>query len=271
MSPETIIALIYLIVIIFIIIVIWIIVHKVRNKIRQVSRSLFNSDRIIDEITSRAAGKDQSAAFEEEPKSLNGMTNVCLPNIVRDFPEFNYSEVKAKNEALIKAYLNSLEAQDTSSLKTPQTATSLIRKTQYIIDDLQSQGKHIFYNDIVIYNTEISDYTKGNGLCIVKLQSAVGFINFMRDGSGNTVRGSESSKRQTVFESDYTYIQDADKLMKSGMHESFSLSCPNCGAPITNLGNKFCEYCGTGIKEININSWKFTNIEEHGIRAKQYF
>lgn len=271
MNPGTIIALIYLVVILFIIIVIWVVVHNIRKKLRQVSRSLFNSDHLINEITSLAKGKDQSTAFEAEPKSLNGMTDVCLPNIVRDFPEFNYSEVKAANEALIKAYLNSIEAQDTSSLSTRQVASSLVNKTQYIIDDLQSQGKHIFYNDIVIYNTEISDYSKGNGLCTVKLQSSVGFINFMRDSSGTTVNGSESSKRQAVFESDYTYIQDADKLMKSGMYGSFSLSCPNCGAPITNLGNKFCEYCGTGIKEININSWKFTNIEEHGIRAKQYF
>ena len=272
MSPGAVIALIYLAVIIFIIVVVWVVVHKIRRKVRDYSRSLFGSDRFMNEVMSRAKGMDQSAAFEEEPRSLNGMTNVCLPNITRDFPEFNYDEVRAKNEMLLKAYLNSLEAQDTASLKKdPQIAKSLVNKTQFIIDDLQSQGKHIYYHDIVVYQTEISDYSTGNGLCTVRLQSAVGFINFMRDSSGSVVSGSESGKRQAVFQSDYTYVQDADKAIKSGVYESFSLSCPNCGAPITNLGAKFCEYCGTGIKEININSWKFTNIEEYGIRAKQHF
>ncbi len=271
MSPGNIIALIYLGVIVFLVILIWVIVHKIRQKVRNYSRSLFGSDRIMQEIVTRSQGKDQAAAFEEEPRSLNGMTGVCLPNITRDFPEFNYDEVKAKNEALLKAYLNSIEAQNTSSMTDRQIAKSLVNKTQYIIDDLKSQGKHIYYHNIVVYNTEISDYAKGNGLCTVKLQSAVGFINFMKDQSGRTVAGSESSKRQAVFQSEYTYVQDADKAIKSGVYEQFSLSCPNCGAPITNLGAKFCEYCGTGIKEININSWKFTNIEEYGIRAKQYF
>lgn len=265
LSLETIIAIIYLIVIIAVIISVWVIVHKVRKKIRQYSLSLFGTKSFIKGYA------DNTASLDESPRSLNGMTDVCLPNIVRDFPEFNYNEVRTKAEMLVKAYLNSIEAENASALNDEQVSSSLIDKVQNIINDLRSQGKHIFYDDIVIYNTEISDYTTGNGRCIIKLQSSVGCINYMKDQNGNIINGDKNHKRQAVYQCDYTYIQDMQKLRENGQYESYSLSCPNCGAPIINLGAKFCEYCGTGIKEINIKSWKFTNIEEHGIRAKQYF
>ena len=265
LSLETIIAIVYLVIIIAVIITVWVIVHKIRKKIRQYSKSLFGTSSFIKGYA------EQTASIADEPRSLNGMTEVCLPKIVRDFPEFNYNEVKSKSEMLIKAYLNSIEAENTNALNDEQVSPTLREKVQNIIDDLRSQGKHIFYDDIVIYNTEISDYTTGNGRCIIRFQSAVGFVNYIRDIKGNIIQGTDQHKRQTVYQSEYTYIQDLKKLYSAGQHESYSLSCPNCGAPIVNLGAKFCEYCGTGIKEINIKSWKFTNIEEHGIRSKNYF
>ena len=39
-------------------------------------------------------------------------------------------------------------------------------------------------------------------------------------------------------------------------------NCPNCGAPLTSLGAKHCEYCGTPIIEYNIKAWTFSNIDE---------
>ena len=43
---------------------------------------------------------------------------------------------------------------------------------------------------------------------------------------------------------------------------ALGITCPNCGAPITNLGAKFCEYCGAGVVELNVHAWSFENIEE---------
>lgn len=265
-SANTIIAGAYLVVIIALVIIIWTVVYKIRRKIREYSRSLFGTDSFI------KGYQKQAELVGQRERSLNGMTDVCLPNITEDFPEFNYNEVRSKSETLIKAYLNSLEAENTDALKNPQYSQDISDKVTNIINDLRSRGMHIFYDNIVIHNTVISDYLTGNGLCTVKLQSSVGYINYIRDDSGSIVRGNNSVKDETVYETEYTYIQDITKIAASGMHNSISLSCPNCGAPITNLGaSKFCEYCGTGIKEINIKSWKFTNIEEHGIRGKKYF
>ena len=45
------------------------------------------------------------------------------------------------------------------------------------------------------------------------------------------------------------------------------MKCQNCGAE---AHGKFCEYCGTGIKEINIYSWKFNRIFEKTQSKKLY-
>ncbi|MCD8025431.1 MAG: zinc-ribbon domain-containing protein, partial [Clostridiales bacterium] len=52
--------------------------------------------------------------------------------------------------------------------------------------------------------------------------------------------------------------------------ESVGVNCPNCGAPIKNLGKKFCEYCGTAVTEVNIRAWKFDSITEQTVGRRQY-
>ena len=39
-------------------------------------------------------------------------------------------------------------------------------------------------------------------------------------------------------------------------------TCPNCGAPIKNLGAKFCEYCGSAVEVINSRVWSLEHIKE---------
>ena len=38
--------------------------------------------------------------------------------------------------------------------------------------------------------------------------------------------------------------------------------CPDCGAPIKNLGAKFCEYCGSAVEVINSRVWSLEHIKE---------
>ena len=85
------------------------------------------------------------------------------------------------------------------------------------------------------------------------------------------VGGDKSLKRQTVYSQELIYIQDPDKMQQAGFYSSISLSCPNCGAPIKKLGTKFCEYCGSGVKEINIRSWSFNDIKELNTQTKKYY
>lgn len=240
-------------------------IYKIRKKIREISQTAFGTDSFIEGY------KRQESELANAPRSVNGMTKLLLPSITRDFEEFRYEEVKSKSEALVRAYLNAIEKQDISKLKTHQISQQIIDKVNEIIDDMNSQNMKMYYNNIVIHRTEISDYKKSGGLCTVNLQSSVGFINYCLDSKEKVVNGRKDMNRQTVFETSYTYIQDSNKLQESGNYSSVSLSCPHCGAPIKNLGSKFCEYCGSGVKEINIYSWRFTDIREIDKKANKIF
>lgn len=50
------------------------------------------------------------------------------------------------------------------------------------------------------------------------------------------------------------YVYDVSKS-NSLTIKALGLNCPNCGAPVTSLGDKKCEYCGTGIKDIVKKNW----------------
>lgn len=256
---------IFLGVVVVLAVVIMVAVNKIKAKIRDVSRTAFGTDNFLEGY------KQQEQVLADTPRSLNAMTKLLLPSITRDFPEFNYNQAKSRAEVLVKAYLNSLESGDLKELKAEQISSSIPEKAEAIINDLASTGKRVFYDDIVIHKTEISDYQRKDGMCIVTFQSSVAFLNYYLDESDNVVGGRRDLKRQTVFESDYTYIQDPEKIRASGNYESISLSCPHCGAPVKNLGAKFCEYCGSGVKEINVFSWNFTDIRETDKTTKKYF
>ena len=256
---------IFLGIVVVLTVVIVVAVRKVKAKVREVSRTAFGTDDFIEGY------KKQEQVLADTPRSLNAMTKLLLPSISRDFPEFNYNQVKSRAEVLVKAYLNSLESGDLKELKAEQISSSIPEKAEAIINDLASTGKRVFYDDIIIHKTEISNYQRQDGMCIVTFQSSVAFLNYYLDENDNVVGGRRDLKRQTVFETDYTYVQDPDKIRASGNYESISLSCPHCGAPVKNLGAKFCEYCGSGVKEINLYSWNFTDIRETDKTTKKYF
>ncbi len=47
------------------------------------------------------------------------------------------------------------------------------------------------------------------------------------------------------------------------MHQSgIALNCPNCGAPIKDLGVKTCSYCGTGVIDLVKKTWILNDIQE---------
>ncbi|HOO27877.1 MAG TPA: zinc ribbon domain-containing protein, partial [Lachnospiraceae bacterium] len=70
----------------------------------------------------------------------------------------------------------------------------------------------------------------------------------------------DTSLKQTRFNIELLYIQDADKVADMG--NAFSITCPSCGAPVTDIGQKTCAYCGCAIAEINIHAWALNRYYE---------
>lgn len=99
----------------------------------------------------------------------------------------------------------------------------------------------------LIHQTELRDYRKKSGTCYVILQSAVQFLK-------------GTKKVQTRFNTTMAYVQDASQM---GYENAFSMNCPNCGAPIVQLGDKqICEYCGSDVIPVNLRIWSLDRVEE---------
>lgn len=172
---------------------------------------------------------------------------------------------------MLRAYFNSIEAKNLRELEAVSATDSIKDKVQGIISDLASMNRTQHFDEVTIHKTELSNYETKKGYCVITLESAVGLYDFITDENDKVVGGDKSLKRQTVYSQELIYIQDPDKMQQAGFYSSISLSCPNCGAPIKKLGTKFCEYCGSGVKEINIRSWSFNDIKELNTQTKKYY
>ena len=198
-------------------------VYRVKQKAEELSRTLFGTS----DITKAASQMKQE--YATTPKSVSAMTSLLLPKIVADFPDFQYNEIKQQLE-------NHTEM-------------------------LFANGQHERYDQIHIHRTEINQYRTTAGRCIITFQTALECYHTITDSNGNITEGSSEYKYQTKFNTDLIYIQDRN-LVENELDHALGLNCPNCGAPISSLGAKVCEYCGTAIVELNIHAWSFSHIEE---------
>ena len=250
-----------LVIIAVILIVIVVAVYKIKSGIRNISRSVFGTDSIIEGVD------QQRRRMSETPRSLQAMTSLYLPRIEKDFPEFDYSFYKMKTQALLRSYFDAVENKDVSFLK-EECSVALKNNVAGIIEGLGSEKLSQFFNQVVLHDTQISRYIKNGKTVTIILVTSVGYYTYIQNEKGEVVYGDKNIKEQTVYETELVYVQDADKIDTQGA--SLGLTCPNCGAPITNLGQKFCEYCGTGVTEVNIRSWKFNSIKEQTVNKKPY-
>lgn len=224
----------------------------IRQKIRKFSKTVFGTESIAEGL------RNQQTEAANTPKSVASMTKIYLPHIQRDFPEFSYQQFKAKVENMLKSAFIAITNENPDRLV--NASDELKKSVKLIIDSNKEQGKKEVYEDITIYQTEITKYTKIAGTCVITLQSAVGHLHYIKQ-NGKVIAGSTEFREQCKYNTDIIYIQDVNKLTSDKM-SSIGTNCPNCGAPITNLGSKFCEYCGTGVRVININVWTINKYQK---------
>ncbi len=233
----------------------------IRNKVRKFSRNYFGTSNISE------AFKEQKANLSETPRSLHGMTNIYLPMIKKDFPEFDYELYRNKAQSLLRSYFTAVESKNQSALS-EECTQNLKNYVQSVIEDLNSRNVTQTFNEVVLHDTQISRYIKDGKTVTILFEISVGYFTYTTDESGKIVFGDREMKTQTVYEIGLVYVQDIDKL--DGFGSGYGINCPNCGAPIKNLGMKFCEYCGTSVSEVNHRVWNFNSVREATIFKKQY-
>lgn len=230
-----------------------------------VSRLAFGTDSFIQGLRS------QEDRLATTPKSVSGMTSLCLPQIQRDFPEFSLAEFTQRAENQLKAGLAAIEQQDLGRLT--QASEDLKNQISLRIEDNRRRGIREHFQKIKVHRTEIARYQKRAGCCVITLQSAVEH-EYWEEGLGEgkdnpekkrkTKKKEDSRKEPHMVQARYNmelmYVQDPEKLQPG--QTAAAVTCPQCGAPVGRLGSKFCEYCGCGIEPINIRVWSLNRIQE---------
>lgn len=244
---------IILILILAIIIAIYCGVRYLQRKTREVSSALFGTSDITQ------AAKQMKQEYSTTPKSVSAMTSLLLPKIVSDFPDFQYDEMKERAENVLTQYLRAVTEKNTAILTDGNT--ELKQQLDNHIQMLSVKDLREHFDQIKIHRTEINQYRKTAGRCIITFQSALECYHYITDNSSTIKEGSKEYKYQTKYNTDLIYIQDRN-LVENELDNALGVNCPNCGAPLSSLGAKFCEYCGTPVIEINIHAWSFSNVEE---------
>lgn len=246
---------IVLILILAIIIAIYVAYRKISRKVRSFSQAAFGTPNIMQ------GAEQMRMELSETPKSVSGMTQLLLPKITHDFPDFNYNEMKERANNVLTSYLRAVNDKNKSILQDGNE--EIQNQLENHIEMLTTSGLREHFEQIRLHDTEIYQYRKTDGRCIVTFQTAFECYHYKTDSSNNVVDGSKEFKYQTKYNIDLVYIQDRT-LMKNEYDTALGVNCPNCGAPVSSLTAKFCEYCGTGIVEFNIRAWSFCNVEEIG-------
>ena len=224
--------------------------RTVKRKIEKASEALFGTKSLMEGLNR------QADELSSTPKSVSGMTRIFEPQIQRDFPEFNLVQFKNKAENMLVCALRAIDAEDISLLKEP--TEELKKQVMNTIEMNRAEGVHEVYEQIHIHRTEISNYEKKQGKCIITFQSAVEHLHYKRK-NGTVISGDENRLEQTKYNVEVMYIQD-ESIAK--IDNAVGTTCPHCGAPVTNLGAKVCEYCGLGITPINLKVWTLHRFYE---------
>jgi len=199
-------------------------------------------------------------SLEDQPKSVSGMTSLMLPRIIRDFPDFDYDEMRERTKLLLKAYLNAIDQSNVNVLT--DAGDEVKQDVRNIIYDLTNNRQSRHFDSVKIHQIEIKNYNKTAGRCVITFELSVEYFDYTMDTAGNIVAGSKTSKRQTRYNIDLIYVQDREIVEQTGSN-ALGINCPNCGAPLKMLGAKTCQYCGTGIVDINLRAWVFNRVSEY--------
>lgn len=203
------------------------------------------------------------AAREEnliKHKQINGMTNIYLPTILKDFPDFNEKEFYTKTEEYIRQILNGIENSDLNAFNSSDY--DLIRnKLVNQIRDLMDNNVKYRYDDIIFHKHAIKYYHKSKNVVKLDISTSLEYY-YEKVQDGKTII-SDKRKRQTRYTVSYIYIYDT---AKAGFDvQVLGINCPNCGSPISSFERKSCPYCKSGFN-ITVASlqkcWKIVDLKE---------
>ena len=167
----------------------------VREKLRRLSRMAFGTDSITEGL------EQQAKELAVTPKSVSAMTRIFLPQIQRDFPDFHIEQFKDKVENALMLALQAISAADAGiferQIKDGVSEEFLVQiKNRIRENETEAVTEH--YEQIQIHQTEIANYEKKQGTCVITFQSAVGYLHYC-EKAGKVLSGSKELTEQTRY------------------------------------------------------------------------
>ncbi len=227
-------------------------VRSVTNTVKGVSKAVYGTTNVVEGV------KRQQFEHSITPRSISNMSSVYLPQIQKDFPEFHYDEMRERAKNVLTSYLYGIDEADPSKLSegNDELKNALVMHIQLLRD--RNYDEH--YERMKIHKCEISNYVKKDGRCTVTFQAAIQYYHYITQD--DTIKtGRKDQLTQSKYEIGLIYIQDRDLIKEAG-NSALGITCPNCAAPISNLGAKHCIYCGSPVVEFNIHAWSFASVKE---------
>lgn len=185
---------------------------------------------------------------ENTPKSVYGMESIYKDRILKDFPEVNLNQMKSMVE---KSVLDIFQVIENGNIKEFPYSSKAISFVKSRIEDYKN--KNVKFEEIHFHKTVLSSYENKNGIATMNFQTSLEYYL--------TTDKKRRKKVQDRYKVNFIYIIDSSKI--SDNEKSLGLNCPNCGAPVTDIGIKTCKYCGSGVLEIVDRVWVFNNVESY--------
>lgn len=190
-------------------------------------------------------------------KNVKGMTKLLEPEIIRDFPEFNRDLIFSRCESNLRKIFNAIESQDTTAINNDEEFIYLREKINQQIEDMKSNNVTEKFDNIEFNRHAIMAYNKNNGKGTIKISTT---LSYYYKTNRTDKKSYEDIKKQTRYTSEFVYVYNERRFTKNQV--TFSVLCPNCGAPLRGLESKYCEYCGNHVERINLKIWKMSSYKE---------
>ena len=243
---------IFLAIILGVIIFLTILVIIAKKKITSILNKLgFNSLNQIAEEIKRGEIEERTT-----PKHTPGMTKLLIPKIVKDFPNFNEKELFNRVETSLLLIFNSLENKKVAN---SEELVLIKEKLKEIINDMKESNISERYFDIKFHNHALKYYKKDSSTLNITVSTSLEYF-YEKKQNDKVIRDYTDYKKQTLYTVEFIYIFDPNKISK---HQNLiGINCPNCGAPVKDLGNKVCRYCNSALEDINLKSWHIALYKE---------
>lgn len=235
-------------------------VFKAYRAYKEIKRDVQTVSKMVYGTTDLSEALQKSANEPEAIKSISGMTNIYLPMIAEDFPDFNLEEFKNRTSSLLTSALLAITQEDVSYMV--HASDNLQETIRLRIHNNQISGIKESYTNIKTHRIEISRYKKVSGTCVITLQCSIEYL-YTKYQNGKLIKGNDKKLDQSKYDLQLIYIQDVEKLQGTSGNIFNAISCPNCGGNMTELGTKVCAYCGSTLEEINIKAWEIDTFKEY--------